>query len=502
MNANNNQPGDGKYDQSTLPSDVDLEVGRVDLTNMESFHEYAGNEMLLYKQYLDKDHNFRFAAFRLANRGLIDDNFGGDHKAYSASGWRNFSSLFGASNVISADYFSTLSKKDYLWSYAAGGGSYVSAQGVGNSLFFANHDVKTVFTMLFGSYFGDWNNRDNFLRAALCSKSYVLTSCWAGMPQWFVHHMGIGKTIGYVTRVSQNNDASGSYVPEGDRGIRGVHVAMMGDPTLRMLNVVPPSNLVVLNSGRDVMLNWTASTDDILGYHVYRSDNPSGPFRRLTENPISQTRHADIGALPGNYTYMVKSIKLEQGTGSYYNASVGIMGSNYAIAIATPPAPQPLPVSVRPEPVSGPNLALGAKITASSSHENWPEQRAVDGDMHTAFETTYEKYPIWFTLDLGAVHPITRVEITWGNWDQASYGSPASTEYTLSVSDDGQNWKVAYTKKHGMGGKEVIPLAAEARYIRLDSTEHGARYIAVCEFEVFGSGDKNRSNKTTTESAQ
>jgi len=76
--ANWNVPGDGKFDQSELPSDVELEVGRVDLSNMTCFSNKtpARYEKDLLRQYLNKDHNFRHGFMAVQRRGLVCDNFG------------------------------------------------------------------------------------------------------------------------------------------------------------------------------------------------------------------------------------------------------------------------------------------------------------------------------------------------------------------------------------------------------------------------------------------
>src|SRR5207248_1934476 len=47
-----NIPGDGKFDQSIVPSNLELQVGRVDFNNMPSF---STSEQQLLKNYLDKD---------------------------------------------------------------------------------------------------------------------------------------------------------------------------------------------------------------------------------------------------------------------------------------------------------------------------------------------------------------------------------------------------------------------------------------------------------------
>ena len=60
-----NVPGDGKFDQSWVPTEVELEVGRVDLANM------AGTEAALLKQYIIKSHNHRHAFTVLPRRALM-----------------------------------------------------------------------------------------------------------------------------------------------------------------------------------------------------------------------------------------------------------------------------------------------------------------------------------------------------------------------------------------------------------------------------------------------
>jgi len=68
-----NIPGDGKFDQSIVPGDVELIVGRADFSNLPAF---SGTEQQLLKAYLDKNHAYRTKQFSAQKRALIDDNFG------------------------------------------------------------------------------------------------------------------------------------------------------------------------------------------------------------------------------------------------------------------------------------------------------------------------------------------------------------------------------------------------------------------------------------------
>jgi MBG domain (YGX type)/Bacterial Ig domain len=317
-----NLPGDGKFDQTTLPSDVELQVGRVDFANLPTFPQ---SETALLRQYLNKDHNFRHKVFAAQRRGLIDDNFGlSAGTPFAMNGWGNFAAFFGASNISTGGWLSTLGAQSYLWGYGCGPGTYTSASGVASTSDFVTVDTQVIFTMLYGSYFGDWDSQNDFLRAQLATATYTLASAWAGQPNWFFHHMALGEPIGFSARLTQNNNGI-TYLANGYS--RYVHIALMGDPTLRMHIVAPPTNLVaVANGSGGVDLSWNASLDTVLGYHVYRAPTAAGPFTRLTTNLVGGTGYTDPAVTTN--VYMVRAVKLEvSGSGSYYNASQGIFQS-------------------------------------------------------------------------------------------------------------------------------------------------------------------------------
>ena len=318
---NHNLPGDGKFDQSSIPSDVEMAVGRVDLSRMDCFP--GQSEVDLLRQYLVKNHRFRHRRIAPAPRGLVADNFGETGgEAFAASGWRNFSGFFGEANnraVGPGEFFPTLGQESYLWSYGCGGGAYDFCNGIGGSGDFGKTDIQSVFTLFLGSYFGDWDAPNDFLRAPLGGKSWTLVSGWAGRPHWFLHPMALGGTIGESVRLTQNNN--GRYQPSTSQYARGIQIALMGDPTLRMQMVAPVENVSVTGA----LINWSPSPDSaVKGYYLLRASSGTQIFRRISgEQPITGTQWQDPNPEEGA-VYQVRAVSLEtSASGSFYNLSQG-----------------------------------------------------------------------------------------------------------------------------------------------------------------------------------
>ncbi len=359
-----NVPGDGKFDQTTLPSSVELMVGRVDLSKMPGRTTWGGpatfpNETELLRKYLNKDHNFRHRRLVSSRRAIIGDYFGyRNGEAFSASAYRSFAPLVGADQVRNLNvefndqrgvWIPQAAQNDYLLAYGAGAGGYDSISGLGNSQQYnganttelVSNNVRGVFNLLFGSWLGDWDVEDNILRSPLAT-DYGLTAAWSGRPHWFMHPMGLGETIGYVTRLTQNN--TGQYETIINSSQNRVHISLLGDPTLRLHPVVPVSNLNGSANGSTVALTWSASSDSaIVGYHVYRASSAGASYTRLTSTPTTETNFTDNnGSASANY--MVRAVKLETGaSGTYYNASQGLFWPAGSTGSGTTPEPTPTP---------------------------------------------------------------------------------------------------------------------------------------------------------------
>lgn len=308
-----NVPGDGKFDQSKLSAEAVLEVGRVDFFNMPAF---KSNDTLLTQKYLQRNHAWRTAQWKVTERALIDNNFTGFNLA--STGYANFAAIIGSDSTFdNRDYITSQKNGGYLWSYGCGAGSYTSCNGIGNTNSFVNDSFENVFTILAGSFFGDWDIQNNFLKAPIASKS--LASFWGGIPKWYVHHMAMGERIGKGAKITQNNNGfyfTGNF----NSSANSMHIALMGDPTLKMRNLEPMQNLSAKSEDKKVYLHWPRLQPSS-EYAVYIVDSANNTYSKLHSGTILDTFFVDNNNhYSGQYLYAVKAIQLEKtASGTYYN---------------------------------------------------------------------------------------------------------------------------------------------------------------------------------------
>jgi hypothetical protein len=345
---NHNIPGDGKFDQSLIAGDTlpELVVGRVNLANMGGVANGVSETDLL-RRYLDRHHEFRHRSGRFATlgeRAMVDDNFGDFFGlAFAASGWASGVALFGNGGVSAQpDWVATLRDHDYLLAYGCGPGSPTGAGNVSVSGDFRDTRSRAVFNLLFGSFFGDWDSANNYLRAPLVgtAESHGLISLWSGLPRWQLFPLAAGGTVADAYRhvIFELNQPGGPFPPTDESWSNPdqTHIAIMGDPVLRLQPAKPVTGLSATVDGTGVSLSWTnpAGETGALGCRVYRSDSPTGPFTRIgSQTAPGAMGFADTVPAAGTWHYMVRAIK-EQSTASatYENPAQGIFT---AVTVAT-----------------------------------------------------------------------------------------------------------------------------------------------------------------------
>ncbi len=359
--ANHNVPSDGKFDVTDMLNIVQLQVGRIDLSQMDAFKydvpDSNNVERELLKRYFTKNHNFRHKVVSIRERCLWDiDNAGGFpdiltggffNEHFPTNSYRNMAPLISDTVTFKLDYRSTLNSNDYLWSFGFGFGSYTSCSGIGNTWNMAatNQSIKSVFSGFMGSFFGDWDTANSFLRSPLAAKGNVLNTFWSGRPHWFFHHMGLGETIGYSTLRTQNNfdsALSGAFsyplYPTTAFSMYQVHSSLLGDPTIRLKPIDPADNFRVVQDSCNnrFKLKWTASTDTgVHTYYIFRAKHIDSTFTQI--GTTSNLYYVDNSPLTGNNVYMLRGLKLETSfSGTYYNLSEGVFDTVSTADFSTP----------------------------------------------------------------------------------------------------------------------------------------------------------------------
>jgi len=334
--ANSNAVGDGKFDQDDFPSSLELFVGRVDFANLPLFGTAISpttNEANLVKQYFDKAHKYRFglAPYPLPMRAAAYGYFFGNPQAPDnyrtfAIAMRNCSAFFGpaSTNVIVADAYLQRPNADpqsYLWGFDGGFGN-ADAMNRSTTIAHTSADLTNPslepsigFYVLDGSYFGDWNMTNDFMRATLASPNYGLAALWTEGERnahWRLHGMALGEPIGFALLRTVNN-------PDTAANDKDRTLAILGDPTLRLHTLTSPASFVGHPGSGCVNFSWTAVSG--VQYHLYKGTIANGPFTLLSANPI-QNSTSDC-PYPGSY-YMLRALQLvTSGTGNYTNISQG-----------------------------------------------------------------------------------------------------------------------------------------------------------------------------------
>jgi len=342
-----NVPGDGKFDQSRIPSAPEMRIGRVDLKNMPAFGK---SEVELMRQYLDRDHAWRHKQFTVRDRGLINsnNNVGLLYYGLPPDSHSSYSSFFGGiSNTDIGSWLgdATNPANSYLFAASAGNGVFTKDHQIGTTQDFAATPLYVVFATMHGSYYGHWDSAMHpniVIQAPLADEGYVVSNYYHE-DKMNIDSSAMGEPIGQELFTTGSNGfitpfgvryTNYEWVYDGQSYFAGYimnnYVTLLGDPTLRTRVVAPPTNVTVSANGADNVISWTGAADtNIQGYHVYRAPTTNlNDFRRITSAPVAAGSYRDVNAAAGAYRYMVRTVKLEQSANrSYFNASQGIFAT-------------------------------------------------------------------------------------------------------------------------------------------------------------------------------
>lgn len=332
-----NDPGDGKFDTEHVPpnaeGDTRLEMafGRLDFAGMPSFGRGERGEVELLRQYFDKARRYRQGGMPARSAAVAAGYFGNavDLDLLS-NAYRIGARLFGGGpgGVVEGDLFALPADEASAWGFQSGSGAIDRIRSgspdvvTSAKLTSPKRQARVLFTMLLGSWFGDWAvGEDNLLRAITASRDYGLASVWVRNAEWRFEAMALGGTLGDSQLLTANESVR---YRDPNRGTTRT-LTLFGDPTLR-LHVVPPvKGLRGQRSGKGVRLSWAEGEAGVLGWNVYRSaEGANGPYVRVNEALVAERVFQDTEVPPGAM-YMVRAAQLvTTGSGSYTNLSLGM----------------------------------------------------------------------------------------------------------------------------------------------------------------------------------
>lgn len=260
-----NYINDGKWDDSNIPSKVELAVGRVDFFDLPFFEE---SEAEMINNYLQKDIDYRSGVLNADNDGILYDGFESRQAGYAADGWNNLTALYGRDNVVEMRIREEIIKNFYEMVYANANGGIDNISDAIYSGEIAEKGYKGIHNMIFGSYNVDWDSESNLLRSIIASKPIALTSVWATRPFWTYFKLGLGETFGEALLSTQNNRSEYIYPSVVYNG--GVHIALLGDPTLSLINEnVLDSVVRIYKNDKLVSINvYIKDETRIYGYQI------------------------------------------------------------------------------------------------------------------------------------------------------------------------------------------------------------------------------------------
>jgi Peptidase family C25 len=405
-----NQPGDFRWDQDYIPSRLELAFGRVDFRDLTDVSE---TEVELTARYLDRLHQYRHVApgWWMGNRTAF--NFGYDNS--------NDGSYRSLPNISLPDsvFQNTTNTNHNAW-VKDNGPFMIYMQNVSVpeiADWQANGMDATVFSSD-QSYWG-WadvaqnNSVYSRIRSLLAADTKCLITLWTTTGVSLFHHPGAGQTFGWACQRIMDHSGDDQVYPkppqtyDTEEWWNRTHFALQGDPTLRLHQVLPPSNFVVADNGSNAELSWDASPDSrLLGYHVYRSTSELGRYDRLTNTPISATNYAIDNHEP-QYWYMVRAV-IEQTTGSgvFINPSQGLIAQGTTVG-TTDGSTTDMEVRLSPNPTTG-----DFEVQATSNWSRISVRNALGQDVrvfHTGDATSLHGCPAGvYTVEITYVKPLQR----------------------------------------------------------------------------------------------
>ncbi|WP_343636194.1 T9SS type A sorting domain-containing protein [Fluviicola sp.] len=322
-----NLPGDYKWDQDFYPSELEMAFGRVDFADLI---QPSQSELVLTEQYLDRLSNYKNVV-----SGWDMGDKSGFYVGYDNSVDGSYRTLPGISKSANV-YQNTAGAPHPQWVQNNGPFKvYMQNQNFPELGEWETYGMNATVYSSDQSYWGFNDEPQSFyygrIRGLLAENTKCLVTLWATTALNMFHQACSGEALGKAIKEVMNNNTVNNNIQKPQQNWDDTnwwgrtHFAYNGDPTIRLYQLQPASNLTIANVNNEAVLNWTASPDaNVSGYHVYKSTAELGVYNRVTTNQLTTLTYTDNDYHYGDW-YMVRAVETEEsGCGQFVNPSLGI----------------------------------------------------------------------------------------------------------------------------------------------------------------------------------
>ncbi len=325
-----NYPGDYRWDQDFIPSELEMAFGRADFYLLPNVDD---NEINLTKRYLDRLHDFRHV-----NSGQkigLNSAFYQGYDNSNDGSFRTLPAISGINNVFQTPVTTQ-----------SGHNQWVKDNGP-FSIFMQNRHVPIydewrdigMDAVVFSSDQSYWGYGDipnnwtaTIIRRILSADTECLVTLWTTSAINIFFQAGTGRALGLSCKQIMDHNLNNQILekPQAEWDTpewwNRTHFNFYGDPSLRLLQTHPVNALSLsANDDGDVVISFESSElEDYEQFHLYRSDSEFGKYVRLGNQVINDNSFVVDDSEIGDW-FMIRATSLvTTGSGTVLNPSQGV----------------------------------------------------------------------------------------------------------------------------------------------------------------------------------
>lgn len=347
---NHNIANDGKFDitdQNLLsrnlfienPSPIHTAYGRLNLDNMPIYQMQSDQTspvttLDLYKDYFQRNSDYRNGKRIFQSNAVAYDAFLDRGIQY----WFNIHMMANSLTAFQSSYIPNipfmwiykLMSEDHMFGFGFGPASYSGIDGLSNTWNNKNFPSQGIFNFVFGSYFGDWDTKDNYLRSFNTGKG--LASVASGWGTIRLHSMAYGDRIGDAVK-TYNNAVYKNQSNLQDTVYPQLTAQVIGDPTLGIFQSSSPQIILVdINESIKILRFDNPDKDRFV---ILRSKDKYTGYEWH-----SSTTNSSVKVIGSGYEYFLirKVIQRRMNGLTYYTLDRG--------KLVRVPGPKPIPTPI------------------------------------------------------------------------------------------------------------------------------------------------------------